>query len=60
MLSEVSDVPLDTIKSFESGRSKFLSAANQDAVQKALEAAGVQFLEGGDVSGGSGVALSDC
>lgn len=46
----------DTIRSFESGRTKSLSAENQDNVQKALEAAGVQFLEPGDNSDGPGVA----
>ena len=56
-LSEMSGVPLDTIKSFESGRSKTLNAENQDKVQKAFEAAGVQFLEEGDTSLGDGVSL---
>jgi len=56
-LSEKSDVPIDTIKSFESGRNKSLSADNQDKVQKAFEKAHIQFLEDGSVAAGPGVAL---
>ncbi|MEL7319740.1 MAG: helix-turn-helix domain-containing protein [Pseudomonadota bacterium] len=56
-LAEASGVALDTVKSFESGRNKSLSADNQDRVQKALELAGVQFLESGATSDGDGVAL---
>lgn len=58
-LSEHSGVGHDTIRSFESGRTKSLSAENQDKVQKAFEAAGVQFLKEGDTANGSGVALSN-
>jgi transcriptional regulator with XRE-family HTH domain len=57
-LSEKSGVALDTIKSFESGRTKALSAHNQDAVQKALELAGIQFLEADETALGVGVALN--
>ena len=56
-LAEAAGVSPDTIRSFESGRTGNLSAANQEAVQKALEKAGVQFLENGDVARGPGVAL---
>ena len=56
-LSDAAKVPIDTIKSFESGRTRNLSAENQDKVQKALEAAGVQFLDTGDEADGPGVAL---
>ncbi len=56
-LADVASIPLDTIKSFESGRSKTLTATNQDALQKTLEAAGVQFLEAGETALGFGVAL---
>ncbi len=56
-LAQLADVPFDTVRSFESGRTKALSAANQDAVQKALQAAGVQFIEPGDDPAGPGVAL---
>ena len=56
-LSETSGVSFDTVRSFESGRTKTLSAANQDAVQKALEGAGVQFLENGLTALGDGVVL---
>lgn len=58
-LSELSGVALDTVKSFESGRTKSLNAQNQDAVQKALESAGVCFLEAGDTAQGRGVSLRD-
>ena len=56
-LSEESDVSFDTLRSFESGRSKSLNAFNQESVQKTLERAGVQFLELGDISEGVGVVL---
>lgn len=58
-LAEAAKMSVDTLKSFESGRTKALSAQNQDAVQKTLEAAGVQFIETGDTSRGVGVALTD-
>ena len=56
-LAEESGVSPDTLRSFESGRTKSLSAHNQDAVQKALEGVGVQFMEKGDMSEGIGVAI---
>ena len=56
-LADAAGISPDTIRSFESGRTGNLSAANQDAVQKALEVAGVQFLENGDATVGPGVAL---
>ena len=56
-LSEESGVSFDTLRSFESGRSKTLNAVNQDAVQKSLEAVGVQFMEKGDTAEGVGVAI---
>ena len=58
-LSEESGVSFDTLRSFESGRSKSLNAFNQEAVQKTLERAGVQFLEGGDIASGNGVAIKN-
>ena len=56
-LADEAGISPDTIRSFESGRTGSLSAANQEAVQKSLEAAGVQFLENGDVAAGTGVAM---
>ncbi len=58
-LSAASGVPLDTIKSFESGRTKTLSAENQDRIQKAMELEGVQFLEAGHIATGNGVSMAD-
>ena len=56
-LAEAASVPLDTLKSFESGRNKTLSAENQNKVQRALEAQGIQFLDVDDSAQGPGVAL---
>ncbi|WP_424944302.1 helix-turn-helix domain-containing protein [Aliiroseovarius crassostreae] len=58
-LAVAAGISPDTIRSFESGRTRSLSAENQDAVKKALEAAGVQFLESGDAATGPGVALKN-
>ncbi|RWR31498.1 transcriptional regulator [Sinirhodobacter populi] len=56
-LADASSVPIDTIRSFESGRTRALSRDNEAAIRRALEAQGVQFLEGGQVAAGPGVAL---
>lgn len=56
-LAEASGVPLDTIKSFESGRTKTLSAENQERIQKTLEREGVQFLDERDHASGKGVCF---
>ena len=56
-LAEKSGVPHDTIRSFESGRTKNLNARNQEAIGKALESQGIQFLESGDIASGAGVVL---
>jgi transcriptional regulator with XRE-family HTH domain len=58
-LSKASSVPIDTVRSFESGRSKTLSRENEGLVRKALEMGGIQFLEAGAVAVGPGVALSE-
>ena len=58
-LAESAEVAIDTIKSFESGRNKSLSADNQEKVQKAFERVGIQFLEDGSVAAGPGVALRE-
>ncbi|KGJ11238.1 transcriptional regulator (plasmid) [Paracoccus versutus] len=57
-LADAATVSHDTLRSFESGRTKALSRENEEAIRKALEAQGVQFLEGGQVAAGPGVALS--
>ena len=56
-LAKEASVSLDTIKSFESGRTKTLSATNQDAVMTALEKAGVHFIP--ENGGGAGVRLRE-
>lgn len=56
-LAKRSSVSIDTIRSFESGRTKSLTATNQEAIRVAFVEAGVQFLESGDVATGPGVAL---
>ena len=56
-LAEKSEVSIDTLRSFESGRSKSLSAGYQAQVVEAFEKAGIQFLEDGSVAAGPGVAL---
>ena len=56
-LAEAAQVPVDTIRSFESGRTKTLNRDNESAIRKALEAAGIQFLDAGQVAIGPGVAL---
>ena len=56
-LSENSGVPNDTIRAFESGRTKQLSTLNNEAVITALETAGVQFIP--ENGGGPGVRLRD-
>ncbi|CEJ13400.1 helix-turn-helix protein [bacterium YEK0313] len=45
-----------TIRDFEKGR-RVPTINNLTAIQTALEKAGVQFLDGGDVASGPGVAL---
>ena len=56
-LGEAAGVPVDTIRSFESGRTRTLSRDNEAALRKALEARGIQFLESGQVATGPGVAV---
>ena len=56
-LGEAAGVPVDTIRSFESGRTRTLSRDNEAAIRKTLEAHGVQFLEAGQVATGAGVAI---
>lgn len=56
-LAEASGMSPDTIRSFESGRTKSLSAGNQDAVVRALEAAGIEFIA--ENGGGAGVRFRE-
>ncbi len=56
-LADAAQISQDTIRSFESGRTKTLSAENQATVISALEAQGIQFLDNGAVATGPGVAL---
>ena len=58
-LSEMSGLSIDTLRSFESGRTKRLNRENEERALKTFEAQGIQFLENGDVSTGTGVALRD-
>lgn len=55
-LAERSNLSESTIRNFEKGR-KDPSTNNLAAIRGALESAGIQFLEGGTVSTGAGVAL---
>ncbi len=56
-LAAAAAVSHDTLRSFESGRTKALSRENEEAIRKALEAQGVQFLESVQVAAGPGVAM---
>lgn len=58
-LAEMSGVSLDTLRSFESGRTKTLNRENERSILSALEAAGVLFIQSGDVAKGAGVVLID-
>lgn len=55
-LSEAAGVARATLAEFESGKRTPI-ANNMEGIQRALETAGVQFLEGGETAGGAGVAL---
>jgi DNA-binding XRE family transcriptional regulator len=49
-------VSLDTLRSFESGRTTSLSRTNEAAVRQAFQQAGVEFIA--ENGGGRGVRLS--
>lgn len=55
-LGELAGVSFTTISRFETGKSG-LQLSTAEAIRRALEAQGVQFLEGGQVAAGPGVAL---
>ena len=55
-LAEQAGVAFTTINRFETGKSG-LQLSTVEAIRRALEAQGVQFLEGGQVAAGPGVAL---
>ena len=56
-LANAASISADTIRSFESGRTGFLSSQNNASVVAAFEAEGIQFLDNGDVATGPGVAI---
>ncbi len=55
-LAELAGVSFTTISRFETGKSG-LQHSTAEALRKALEAQGVQFLDAGAVALGAGVAL---
>ena len=57
-LGEAAGVPVDTIRSFESSRTRTLNRENEFAIRKAFEVEGIQFLEAGAIARGSGVSRS--
>lgn len=58
-LANESGISADTIRSFESGRTKNLNARNQEAILQAFHEAGISFLESGIQSPGEGLAIRD-
>lgn len=55
-LGELAGVSFTTINRFETGKSG-LHLSSAEAIRKALETRGIQFLEGGQVAAGPGVAV---
>lgn len=56
-LAELAGVSPDTMRSFESGRSKTLSRENEALIREALSSEGIQFMNTGDVAEGPGVGV---
>lgn len=57
-LAETAGVSFTTINRFETEKSG-LQHSSAEAIRKALEAQGIQFLESGSVATGPGVALRE-
>lgn len=57
-LAELAGVSFTTINRFETGKSG-LQLSSAEAIRKALEARGIQFLESGQVAAGPGVAVKE-
>ena len=55
-LGEAAGVSFTTVSRFETGKSG-LQHSTAESIRKALEAQGIQFLEGGQVADGQGVAM---
>lgn len=60
-LAKHANVSVETIKRLEKLKGPLLTATGKtlQAIQTALESAGIAFLDNGDVSSGPGVALRD-
>lgn len=56
-LAEKAALSIDTLRSFESTRTRTLSGDNEAKAREALIQAGVQFLAAGDAAEGVGVCL---
>ncbi|SFU06747.1 Helix-turn-helix domain-containing protein [Sedimentitalea nanhaiensis] len=56
-LAELSGVSFTTVSRFETGKGG-LQHTTAEAMRKALEVRGIQFLEAGQVALGSGVAIA--
>ncbi|MDP5220047.1 helix-turn-helix transcriptional regulator [Ruegeria sp. 2205SS24-7] len=55
-LAELAGVSFTTINRFETEKGG-MQHSNAEAIRKALEAQGIQFLDSGEVAAGPGVAL---
>ena len=55
-LAEEASVSPATITRFETGKGG-MQMASVDAIRKALEARGIQFMDNGEVAGGPGAAI---
>ena len=55
-LAEIAGVSFTTVSRFETEKGG-LQHSSAEAIRKALEAQGIQFLENGDVAAGTGVTI---